>query len=423
MDLFSGIGGFALALSSVSKTVAFCEIDPFASRVLAKRMPGIPISNDVKLIQKKDFASLKPELITAGFPCQDISCLMKPDKAQGIYGEKSRLFFEIPRIVKSCKSILHVFLENSPCIYDRGMDIVLDELRSVGLNQIAYGVFSAGEVGAPHSRKRWFCIASKAPQKLKLMSRVDFERALDNEWIGQDFDSKKRLLDRRNNYVYSDSRKRLSMLGNAVVPQCVAYAYQTLASSLTLPPSILTESVAGIHGKIALYQSVSVIRHVGGAVSIYTVPKSLMDAASPYLRAALIKPRQHVQDMRLVFRDEDGRAVVKKRWRTPTSGENSWNQARRMTDRALWNLGNMIFYEESTRCPDSPGNIAYMSNHCMINPRFVEWMMGFPQNWTDWTVDRVYSETDFNSAARGKERYENKRSRGKSSHAARDNPL
>lgn len=71
LDLFSGIGGFSLGLERTGgfETIAFCEIDKFCQRVLAKHWPGAEIHNDVtRLKYRKDV-----DLVTAGFPCQDIS--------------------------------------------------------------------------------------------------------------------------------------------------------------------------------------------------------------------------------------------------------------------------------------------------------------------------------------------------------------
>jgi len=73
LDLFSGIGGFALAAQMVGgiKTAAFCEIDPWARQVLAKNFPGVPIHDDVKTLNPNDYGTI--DLITGGYPCQPFS--------------------------------------------------------------------------------------------------------------------------------------------------------------------------------------------------------------------------------------------------------------------------------------------------------------------------------------------------------------
>jgi DNA (cytosine-5)-methyltransferase 1 len=77
LDLFSGIGGFTLASSWVGgyRTVGFCEIEGFCRDLLKQNFPGIPIFEDVKELHPEDVIRQREpvHLITAGFPCQDIS--------------------------------------------------------------------------------------------------------------------------------------------------------------------------------------------------------------------------------------------------------------------------------------------------------------------------------------------------------------
>lgn len=73
LDLFSGIGGFSLGLERTGgfETVAFCEIDPFCRRVLAKHWPAVPCFEDVTKLRGEDVGPV--DVICGGFPCQDIS--------------------------------------------------------------------------------------------------------------------------------------------------------------------------------------------------------------------------------------------------------------------------------------------------------------------------------------------------------------
>jgi DNA (cytosine-5)-methyltransferase 1 len=72
LDLFSGIGGFSLGLERAGmRTVAFCEIDPFCRKVLAKHWPGVPIHHDITKLRGADVGAV--DVICGGFPCQDIS--------------------------------------------------------------------------------------------------------------------------------------------------------------------------------------------------------------------------------------------------------------------------------------------------------------------------------------------------------------
>jgi DNA (cytosine-5)-methyltransferase 1 len=70
VELFAGIGGIELGLERYEyQTELLCEIDPGAQRVLRKHFPDIPIDTDVRHIKSLP----KVDLVTAGFPCQDLS--------------------------------------------------------------------------------------------------------------------------------------------------------------------------------------------------------------------------------------------------------------------------------------------------------------------------------------------------------------
>lgn len=160
LDLFSGIGGITLALGEWINTVAYCEGDRHAQAVLMSRMregllPNRPIWDDVRTLR----GSLLPpvDIIVGGFPCQDISVA---GKGAGLGGERSGLFFEIVRLAKEIEPTF-LFLENVPAIRTRGLDRVVEELTALGYD-LRWTMLSAEEVGAPHKRERWFCLAAHA---------------------------------------------------------------------------------------------------------------------------------------------------------------------------------------------------------------------------------------------------------------------
>ncbi|MEO9739477.1 MAG: DNA cytosine methyltransferase [Marinomonas sp.] len=113
LDLFSGIGGFSLGLERTGgfETVAFCEIEEFPRRVLAKHWPEVPCYHDVtKLtgdILERD--GIAVDVITGGFPCQDISTA---GNQAGIgEGTRSGLWSEIVRLIGEL-SPRYVIVEN-----------------------------------------------------------------------------------------------------------------------------------------------------------------------------------------------------------------------------------------------------------------------------------------------------------------------
>src|ERR1700748_2861524 len=86
LDLFSGIGGFSLGLERTGgfQTVAFCEIEPFCRRVLAKHWPSVPCYDDVRTLTAERLRAdgISVDAICGGFPCQDAS-VAKTDRRLG----------------------------------------------------------------------------------------------------------------------------------------------------------------------------------------------------------------------------------------------------------------------------------------------------------------------------------------------------
>ena len=119
LDLFSGIGGFSLGLERTGgfETVAFCEIEEFPRKVLKKHWPEVPQYEDIRELHY----GAPVDVVTAGFPCQDISLA---GKGAGIAGERSRLFWHVVRTICMVGRPL-VMLENVAALLNRGMGTVL----------------------------------------------------------------------------------------------------------------------------------------------------------------------------------------------------------------------------------------------------------------------------------------------------------
>src|SRR5690349_13010430 len=99
LDLFSGIGGFSLGLERTGgfKTVAFCEIDPYCQKVLAKHWPGVPIYNEIRELSG---IGISADVICGGFPCQDISLA---GKRTGMEGMRSSLWRQFARLIREVR--------------------------------------------------------------------------------------------------------------------------------------------------------------------------------------------------------------------------------------------------------------------------------------------------------------------------------
>ena len=158
LHLFAGIGGGILADKILGhRIVGAVEIEPYCRAVLKQRqeegwLEHFPIFDDVKTF-KGDEINEPIDLICGGFPCQDISTA---GRGQGIEGTKSRLFYELIRICGAIRP-RYIFLENSPAITGRGLGACLKEIAALGYDA-AWDCISAGQLGAPHRRARWWCL-------------------------------------------------------------------------------------------------------------------------------------------------------------------------------------------------------------------------------------------------------------------------
>jgi DNA (cytosine-5)-methyltransferase 1 len=153
LDLFSGIGGFSLGLERAGmRTVAFCEIDPFCRKVLAKHWPSVPIHHDIAKLKGTDVGAV--DVICGGFPCQDISTA---GRMVGMEGRRSGLWGEYARIISEVRPRF-VIVENVSALLARGLDVVLRDLAALGFDA-EWHCIPASAVGAPHRRDRVWIVA------------------------------------------------------------------------------------------------------------------------------------------------------------------------------------------------------------------------------------------------------------------------
>ena len=169
LDLFSGIGGFALAARKVGwQTVGFCEIDPYCQKVLAKHWPGVPIYEDVRGLP---YDSIGPVgIITGGYPCQGESLA---GKRLGKEDDRwlGEAFTDAVEIIRPKYAIG----ENVAGHITLGLDTVLSNLERIGYTTETF-VIPACAVDARHRRDRVWVIgsdtSSEGSHKRKLQRRV-----------------------------------------------------------------------------------------------------------------------------------------------------------------------------------------------------------------------------------------------------------
>lgn len=162
LDLFSGIGGFSLGLARAGmQTVAFCEIDPWCRRVLARHWPGVPAYDDVQTLTAERLVRDgigRIDVICGGFPCQDISLA---GSGRGLGGERSGLWREFARLIGEVRPGVAI-VENVGALRGRGLATVLGDLAEIGYDAL-WNVVPAVAIGAPHIRDRaWIVAVSSA---------------------------------------------------------------------------------------------------------------------------------------------------------------------------------------------------------------------------------------------------------------------
>lgn len=165
-SLFAGIGGFELGLERAipgAQTIWQVEQEPFCQSILKKHWPHAQIFDDVCAVGAHNLPPV--DILCGGFPCQDIS---NAGKMEGLNGKKSGLWFEMRRIISELRPQI-VIMENVPAITLRGLSRVLGDLSEIGYDA-EWCIISAADFGAPHLRKRWFCVAYTNGDKLRLQS-------------------------------------------------------------------------------------------------------------------------------------------------------------------------------------------------------------------------------------------------------------
>ena len=183
LDLFAGAGGFTVAgeLAGGYETVAFCEIDKYAQKVLAKHWPNVPIFDDVTKLHAQDIDETI-DVITGGFPCQDLSAA---GRGAGLGdGTRSGLFREMLRlaceVMEKQGRLPYIIFENVARLLSGPSDSpgewfgeFLWSLAEVGYDAEWFCI-TAASIGAPHERER-VCVVAYAAEMQCDGSKFDIE--------------------------------------------------------------------------------------------------------------------------------------------------------------------------------------------------------------------------------------------------------
>ena len=259
LDIFSGIGGFALGLEMAGfpPPVAFCESDDYCRRVLAKHWPNVPCHDDVRTLTA---AHVGPtDLISGGFPCQPFSVAGQRRGAE----DDRHLWPEMLRLVDELRPTW-VLGENVAGLISMGLDQVLSDLEASGYATRTFAI-PAAAVDAPHRRERLWIVANTSerrcggkdgreiqqPGRTKIIggseavaNATQLQRHGSKHYLGSDGKGRKQIPEPGNRSGEGDETwgsrwlpepdvgrvahgvskrvDRLRALGNSVVPQVVA---------------------------------------------------------------------------------------------------------------------------------------------------------------------------------------------------------
>jgi DNA (cytosine-5)-methyltransferase 1 len=241
LALFAGAGGGILGGKLLGwRTVCAVEWEPYPASVLCARqndglLPPFPIWDDVQTFDGNPWRGIV-DVVSGGFPCQDISAA---GKGAGIDGEASGMWREMARVICEVRPRF-VFVENSPMLTSRGLGRVLGDLASMGFDA-RWGVLGAADVGANHQRDRiWIMGNSDRKSRLQANTKTNSKRVHWEAWndIGWKYWERTTAPDWTLSETVSDGISdgvayrvdRLKAIGNGQVPLCAATAWRILSN-------------------------------------------------------------------------------------------------------------------------------------------------------------------------------------------------
>ena len=161
LSLCTGYGGIERGLNLAGiehRVIAHVEIEAFAianlvAKMEAGKLDAAPVWSNLKTLPVESFRD-RVDILTGGYPCQPFSAAGKR------LGEEDprHLWPYICDIIRAVRPV-RCFFENVEGHISLGLREVISDLESLGY-KVAWGIFSAREVGAPHQRKRVYIMAN-----------------------------------------------------------------------------------------------------------------------------------------------------------------------------------------------------------------------------------------------------------------------
>lgn len=378
IDLFSGCGGMALGLSKFAKTVAYCDCDEAARATLKRNMKKgkldkAPVFEDVRTFPK---LKTKVDLVTMGFPCQDLSTA---GKIEGFRGKRSKLFYAGMEVVRKHKPRF-VMLENVPNIVNvkNTWKPVLKTLHAGGYNA-KWCMVSAEDCGAPHLRKRWFLLATKRGTGSLSGGGVRMADMTEgSKWNKRGWGKFRRNgwevnVPRMVKTLGKAGQERIKQCGNICVPRSAEMAFRVLRGGVVgVKPSLIKFGGGGQmpHWGQMVSDKSGKMRILSTPVVRFPKPKSLGLVLVPKLKPgcktfACGKAKSQTTP-------SVTEPYPTTRWNTPRKMSFA-GAARTLTRRCKNDLQTMMRFERHTKQGHTKS---------YINPDYLDWMCGMPKGWT-----------------------------------------
>lgn len=380
IDLFSGTGGLAYALRGLCTTVAYVEIAPDAQTCLRANirrgyLDDAPLYDDVRTFDATPFKG-RVDLVAFGSPCVGFSSL---GPRTGLDHDQSSLFFQAIRIVRECEPSL-IVMENVHTILSNGIDRVVRTLDKAGYD-CAWSCGKAWEVGAPQIRHRWFLTGfRRGSDIIGRTLTLDIANYTMHDWSAEPV---QRMVVPTAPTQKAAVARRISLVGNGVVPDCVrACVFSLLAghehpvnnllstSSLTvqmpkatraLPdPTLQTRTV-----RVGLKHA----RVIDGTWSATHRPIMPFTEA-PNLELTLV-PRPDVRAKQEATSGLLREPCVKALWATPRYS--NIGVCRVLTRRSCTDIGTQLRFER-----DTPDDL----RDGVPSPEWIEWLQGLPHGFS-----------------------------------------
>jgi site-specific DNA-cytosine methylase len=342
LELFAGVGGITHGLRGYVEPIAFVENEKDAAEFLATR--GKPVHGDVK-----DFDATKykgnVDIVTAGWPCTGFST---GGKGTGFDHPASGLWTEVVRVVRECDP-RYVFLENSHVLSQTfNLEVVVDDLHVLGYDCRWYTCYSNDvNIGAPHQRFRWFCLAFKQNLEVSI-TKINVPKF---DWLS----APPRTQEAENT---RENKRLLKLMGNSVVPDQVRHAFEMMLDMKACGSSVMPGDT---HARCGYATS--------GAMFRVDVSQKKIPSLNILLEPKEIPEKHRVPNANNILVSE----VTRNYWNTPVHVHSVSPRGNKvLTKRSSMSLPTQVsFYKD--------GDI-----QSVLSGKFCVWLMGYDPEYLEY---------------------------------------